>query len=605
MRNWFALLAFVVIVVSVFSLGISGDFFFDDIPNIIQNVRIRIDHFNLDGFIYAALSFHDGHGERALPMLSFAIDYWRAGGIDPFTFKVTNLFIHVLTSLIMLGFIRQLLLAVHWNAKHAMWGALIIGLAWAIHPMQVSSVLYIVQRMQSMEVMFMLLALWSYLLMRQDQLAGGRGRGHGVLALVAWLLALASKEDAIIFPIFTLIIELIIFRFQATQKAVERGLKQSYTLFVILFILVYFFVIIPRYGCLDTCGRDFTSFERVLTQARVLMMYIGQILWPVPDAFVFTYDTYTISRSLWQPWTTIISILAIISLLVWAFRWRVKRPLFAFGVFFFFVGHFVSSNVIPLELVFEHRNYLPLLGIILAVTDLFLMLRQQYFSNNKYVFFTVPSLVLILFAVSTTVQSYTWGDPIRLVQKMVRLEPDSRRAWMQYTGMYYQLYNRTKQKDYLINAAHVAEQAQQKFPNDVSLAGNRVLFKTMAGLVQDQDWQEYYEALRAPITIKSHWPEKRISLLFLKSNTEKGLIEDTEQVIQAFEIALSEGVWFEPAEYLDIGSFVYHGKDEKRALAFFEKAVETHPQDSEVIQDLYSQLIEVGKPDWVDHLKLI
>src|SRR5690606_19982984 len=133
-----------------------------------------------------------------------------------------------------------------------------------------------------------------------------------------WLLALASKEDAIIFPIFTLIIELIIFRFQATQKAVERGLKQSYTLFVILFILVYCFVIIPRYGCLDTCGRDFTSFERVLTQTRVLMMYIGQILWPVPDAFVFTYDTYTISRSLWQPWTTIISILAIISLLVWA-----------------------------------------------------------------------------------------------------------------------------------------------------------------------------------------------------------------------------------------------------------------------------------------------
>src|SRR5690606_330928 len=106
--------------------------------------------------------------------------------------------------------------------------------------------------------------------------------------------------------------------------------------------LVYCFVIIPRYGCLDTCGRDFTSFERVLTQARVLMMYIGQILWPVPDAFVFTYDTYTISRSLWQPWTTIISIFAIISLLVLAFRWRVKRPLFAFGVFFFFVGHFVS-----------------------------------------------------------------------------------------------------------------------------------------------------------------------------------------------------------------------------------------------------------------------
>ena len=125
-------MAFVVIVVSVFSFGLSGDFFFDDIPNIIQNVRLHIDHFNLDSFIYAALSFHDGNGERALPMFSFAIDYWRAGGMDPFAFKVTNLVIHVVTSLIMLGFIRQLLLAFHWNAKHAMWGALIIALAWAI-----------------------------------------------------------------------------------------------------------------------------------------------------------------------------------------------------------------------------------------------------------------------------------------------------------------------------------------------------------------------------------------------------------------------------------------------------------------------------------------
>lgn len=603
MWNSITVFGFIIIVILVFSLGVSGDFFLDDMPNILQNVRLYVDHFNIEQFIYAALSFHDGHGERALPMLTFAIDYWRAGGMDPFAFKVTNLFIHVLTSLVMLGFVRQLLLAIDWNTKHAMWGALIIALAWAIHPMQVSSVLYIVQRMQTMEVMFMLLALWSYLAMRQNQLAGGRGRRFGIFAIIAWLLALACKEDAIIFPIFTLIIELTIFRFKATQKAVEQGLKQSYSLFVIIFISAYFLLIVPRYGCLDSCGRDFNSIERLLTQARVLVMYIGQILWPIPDAFVFTYDTYPISHSLWQPWTTITSILTIIALMTWAWMWRLRHPLFAFGIFFFFAGHFVSSNVIPLELVFEHRNYLPLLGIILAVADLLLMIKKRYFNDQNFVLTTVSSLVLSLFAVSTTVQAYTWGDPIRLAQKMVRLEPESRRAWMQYTGSYYQLYNRTKNKYYLQQAAHIAEQAQQNFPDDASLAGNQVLFKSMAGMAKDQDWQEYYQSLKAPVTLNSRLGEKRISLLFLKNNVEKGLIKDREKVIKAFEIALIKDIWFEFPEYLGIGYFVYHGINEKRALPFFEKAVETNPQDAEAIQDLYSQLTEVGKEDWVNHLK--
>lgn len=603
MRNCIAVLGFLAVIVSVFSLGLSGDFFLDDMPNITQNVRLYVDHFDFDQFIYAALSFHEGNGSRALPMLSFAIDYWRAGGMDPFAFKVTNLITHVFTSLIMLGFIRQLLLAIGWNTKHAMWGALFIALTWAIHPMQVSTVLYVVQRMQGMEVLFVVLALWFYLLMRQQQLMGGRGRIYGIMVVIAGLLALVCKDDAVLLPIFTLLLELIVFQFKATQAVVERGLKQSYGLFAILFVLAYCFIFVPRYGCLDACGRDFNSIERVLTQARVLMMYIGQIFLPFPDAFVFTYDTYTVSRSLWQPWTTLLSILAIIALIVWAWLWRIKQPLFTFGILFFFAGHFLASNVVVLELVFEHRNYLPLLGIILAVTDLFLMIKKRYFNDRKYIGSIVQSLILLLFAISTTVQAYTWGDSIRLAQKMVRLEPDSKRAWMQYTGTYYQLYNRTKDKYYLQQAAHIAEQAQQNFPDDASLAGNQVLFKSMVGGVRDQDWQEYYYALKAPVTLESRWSEKRISLLFLKSNVEKSLIKDRERVIRALEVALDEGVWFEPAEYLDIGAFVYHGKDENRALPFFEKAVLEYPKNAKEIEELYSQLVEVELIDWVEHLK--
>ena len=158
-------------------------------------------------------------------------------------------------------------------------------------------------------------------------------------------------------------------------------------------------------------------------------------------------------------------------------------------------GHFVTSNVIQLELVFEHRNYLPLLGIIFAIADLTMLVCQRYFTDKKYILVVIPSVILPLFATSTAIQAYTWGDPIRLAQKIVRLEPESRRAWLQYASAYYQQYNRTKDIQYLQQTAIVTEEALKRFPDDASLAGNTVLFKSLAVKIQDKDWQYYSRKL--------------------------------------------------------------------------------------------------------------
>ena len=134
MRFAWKVLVVVLFVIALFLPGLSGGFILDDISNIVVNNVLHIHQLTVDGLLSAALSFRDGHGERALPMLSFALDYWRAGDMDASTFKATNIFIHAITTFVLAIFIRQLLLLAKWTSQQAACGALAITLIWAIHP---------------------------------------------------------------------------------------------------------------------------------------------------------------------------------------------------------------------------------------------------------------------------------------------------------------------------------------------------------------------------------------------------------------------------------------------------------------------------------------
>jgi hypothetical protein len=548
--------------------------------------------------VYAALSFRDGHGERALPMLSFALDYWRVGGMDAGAFKATNIFIHAMTTFVLILFLRRLLLIAKWTPQQAAWGALAIAMIWAIHPLQVSSVLYVVQRMQTMATLFILLSLWSYLIMRQAQTAGGRGRVQGMFVVVFWLLALACKEDAVLLPIYTLLLELIIIRFKAGQAIVERGLKQCYTLFVVLGVLAYFFLIVPRHGCwTGVCGlRDFNSWERLLTQGRVLVMYLGQIILPLPDRMPFIYDDYPVSRSIWQPWTTLPAWLLIAGLITWAWCWRHTRPLFAFGVLLFFAGHLISSNIILLEMAFEHRNHFPLIGAVLAISDLVLFLCQRLGLGRKVI--TVIFIVVsLLFAIGTYHRASIWGDSIRFGQEMAKLSPGSARAWSEYSSAYYDRYLITKDPKYLIGGISVIEESL-KHINSPVLVGNMMMYKTTLGILQEQDWQRFYQSLQGD----SSFLQKQSAVAFLFDNFLRGSNLDEHKLIKAIEIIATQGY---VTDYLDEANTVYDTKRRDKAIVFFKKFVEVSSKDDPRVQELLKALAAGGYTEWVDELRKV
>lgn len=586
-----------LVVLAVFAPALGGSFVLDDDVNILQNRLLYVKVFSIEDFVNAALNFHAGNGSRALPMLSFALDYWRAGSMDASAFKTTNLLIHALTVYCLAFFLRRLLSTAGWTPGQTAWGALLISLAWAIHPLQLSSVMYVVQRMQTMVTLFVVLALWAYLAMRQVQMAGGRGRWQGMLVLLFWVLALGCKEDAALLPMYLLALELTVLRFRAGQPEVARGLKQSFALITVVGGLGYVLVVIPHYWHWDAYpGRDFSTPERLLTQARVLVMYLGQIVFPLPDHMPFLYDDLAVSRSIWQPRTTLPSLLLLLALLIWAWRWRVQRPLFALGVLLFFAGHFMTSNVIGLELVFEHRNHFPLIGAVLAIADLLMLVAQRWQLGLRATSAVLAGIFALL-GIATASHAYTWGDGVRHGQKMVELLPGSTRAWTQLGGAYFDLYKATQDNTYLVEAVETNARGLRQVRSP-SLASNLVIYKSLLGTVDAADWQQFYDILRnAPPS----W-QNRFVIWVMMNNVDRGFIADKARVVEAIEI-VQDRFGFQPDEYLRLAVFVFKSPDKEKALPYFIRFVQLAMPGDRSVPRVIGELTEAGHPDWAEQLR--
>ncbi|MDO3382823.1 hypothetical protein [Gilvimarinus algae] len=586
-----------LLAIAVFVPGLGGEFILDDGINIIQNRLLYLETLSVDGLRNAAFSFHDGRGSRPIPMVSFAMDYWRAGGMHASTFKATNLAFHALTTFILIFFLRRLLLLMGWDSSRAFWVGLGLALAWAVHPLQVSSVLYVVQRMQTMATLFILLAMWCYVAMRQFQIDGvGRGRLQGVGVIIFGLLALACKEDAPLLFAYVLALELSLLRFQAADEKVSRGLKQSFIVLSFVVLFGYFFILLPQYWhWADYPGREFSSWERLLTQGRVLIMYLGQIIVPLPDNMPFLYDNYVVSRGLLKPLTTLLSILLIVGILLLAWLWRCYRPLFSFGVLLFLFGHSISSNVIPLELVFEHRNHFPLIGALIAVFEL-LKLVCDRLTVEKFSRLACFGVVLMLLMFLTLLRSFTWGDPVRHGEKLVELAAQSPRAWAQLGGAYYDKYKELREERYLIKAIEANETGLEHVQAP-SLATNIVVYKSILGQPERDDWNLLYRMLREGTSEL----QSKLAVWTLLDNVRRGTNLSVEEVVNAIEI-LAESFELGAAEYLQLAVFVFKSADAERSLPLFLEFSQSAEANDPRVARIAKELEGVGKLDWAKEI---
>lgn len=604
--------------------GLGGTFIFDDLPNIADNSSLHLTSLSWSALRQAAFSYEPGGGSRPLAMVSFALDHWRAGGLDPAAFKQTNLLIHALTVLVLVYLLRQLLEVANFSPRRRDAVAFLVALCWAVHPLQVSSVLYVVQRMQTLGTLFMVLGLLAFVCARRRQQAGRSSTLHWALMVLWGGLGLACKEDVILLPLLAVILELTLFRFEMADGRPGTRWRRTCLALGAAGALLYMVVVVPRYWHWDAYwGRDFSSVERLLTQGRVLVMYLGQILLPEPSRLPFYYDGLTPSRGLLEPLSTLPALLLVALLLGLAWRLRHVRPLFATGVLWFFAGHFITSNVLNLELAFEHRNHFPLVGALLALADLALWLRDRLKPDRPVVVILSLALVSAL-CLMTYIRASIWGDPLHFALHGPTWAPDSVRAWQLACKNYFERSGGDPAHPFFSFAIQSCQKGADLPQGLMPLADVIILKSVQAqhakenGLdvkappegtapesgppVRDveDDWALLLQRLRTGLIT----PEGRTVMASMLRNGATGVPLDQHQMVLAIE-AFDARVPQTPIELANTAEYLLlHAHDSDKALAFYRKAIRAAAPGDPLPGQIYQTLQERGLAAWVEQLKL-
>ena len=419
-----ALCAFITLLIFVglvYSNSLDAIWTLDDDPKILQNTRLHIGNLLPETLFQTFFSpLHpDESGQprlnRPLAHLSFALN-WYFWKNSPAGYRLVNIFIHFLTAFVLFLVIRALLHAPNLRGAydgHEDFIALLGSALWAVNPIQTQAVVYIVQRMASMSCFFYLLGIWGYIRGRMSTQSSRQAR-FILLAVGSFLAAVGSKENAVLLPAALVLLEFIFFQ-NLSLPSVRR--RFSYILCFSLCLLLigggWLFSSGKLDALLDYSIRMFTPWERLLTQPRIVLFYLSQIFYPVPSRLSMVHDV-ELSRSLIEPWTTLPAILGILALIcfgVWQMR---KRPMLSFAILFFFLNQVIESSVIGLELIYEHRNYLPSL-FLFAPVAIGLQSLIEHFRAQGSTFHRVVSLFILLLIASlgagTYIRNLAWLDP--------------------------------------------------------------------------------------------------------------------------------------------------------------------------------------------------
>jgi tetratricopeptide (TPR) repeat protein len=481
----------------------NAPFHFDDSINISDNPYIRVVHLSAEKLYNAA--FKSIAPNRPVANITLALNYY-AGQYNTFGYHLVNILIHLINGILIFFFIRVTLRINKGfsylkdfehsdltNTANYDIPSFLVALIWMVHPLQIESVTYIVQRMNSLAAMFYLLSLLLYIKGRLNQMAAAGLSDKNLTpskhtwlyfaaSMIAWILGLGTKEITVTLPLVAFLYEW--YFFQQTDTAwFKKSLKYIVAILVVIIAIGWLYIVRhPMYIGKNPISwlmaayeiRNFTLPERLWTELRIVILYIGLLLYPNPNKLQFDYD-FPISHGLFNPMTTFYSLLLIIALIFIAIALVRKNRLISFFILWFFITLSVESTFIPLELVFLHRTYLPSIGFIFIFVSLILYLvaaipdkasKTANLQNVILWFIFTPIVALLIFA--TYQRNEVWRDETSFWKHELALSPNKTRP---HLGMGH-CYEDSGQFDKALSEYETGLKLNPLYPETYINAGN-------------------------------------------------------------------------------------------------------------------------------------
>ncbi len=452
---FFLLIGFSIILF-IYNPGLTGSLMLDDGPQLKPIIQSITAENWITEFRHYIIS-NSGRLGRPIPMATFIFNA-AVFGKNLWYWKLTNVLLHGFTG-IAVFFLTKTLLSFNNNLNHSklMWVSLSISLLWLVHPLHISTVLYLVQRMTILATLFVFLGLTCFIQGIKKESDKKRGATCFLAALLIFFpLALLSKESGILFPVLALLIN----QYLLSQNKYTGEVKQRIKPFIAILWFILFLGFLGFIYSFDSLiiesykFREFTLSERLLTQSRVIFLYLYQIIFPIPSSMGFYHDDIEISKNLFTPFNTFFSIIGLlgsIGTLIFNFK---KWGLFSLGCLFFFCSHLLESTFIALEIAFEHRNYMGSWGIMLACYSLLLNLPKTYLYFSSL-------LIILILSCLTFYRSTIWGNPNLMYPHMLSIHPNSLRLKIIFADTYFQAGKYEKAESFLVGEKSLGANLQR------------------------------------------------------------------------------------------------------------------------------------------------
>lgn len=407
--------------------GLAGGFLFDDFVNLpaLGSTGVVDDLPTFWRYITSGTADPTG---RPLALLSFLLDAqdWPA---SPAPFLRTNLTLHLINGGLLYFLLRSLGRRLDGTSVTTDSAALLGAGLWLLHPLFVSTTLYIVQREAILPATFVLfgLLLWlhGYGLLEKSLRAGTLWMVAGIV--VGTLLAVLCKANGLLLPLLAWVLDATVLRktwHQLAPPVAARTRLLRWLLLIVpsLLLFAYLLSYVPGLGD-DLASRPWTRGQRLLTESRILLDYLHLLVVPRVLSTGLYNDAYPYSTGLLQPMSTVFAMAAMAAVLAAGLSLRKRTPAFAAGILFFLGGHLLESTVIELELYFEHRNYLPSMLLFWPLARS--ICRWQ---TSRQLRAGIALGLLVLLAAITWQRATLWSQQERMALLWAAQNPTSSRA---------------------------------------------------------------------------------------------------------------------------------------------------------------------------------